>query len=73
MSTTFQVKDLLTAFDSFTPEQQQEAIKAFAPKFCEIIMNDKALMQDMMQTMMPKCMDMMATMNFPMRGMMGAL
>jgi hypothetical protein len=69
MSTTFKVEDILEAFDNLAPEQQKELIKQLAPKFCEIMMNDKTLMQDMM----PKCMDMMQTMNFPMNAMMATM
>jgi hypothetical protein len=73
MSTTFKVEDILEAFDNLAPEQQKELLKQLAPKFCEIMMNDKTLMQDMMQGMMPKCMDMMPTMNFPMNAMMATM
>ena len=73
MSTTSKVEDVLNAFENLTIEKQKELIKQLAPKFCEIMMNDKTLMQDMMQGMMPKCMDMMQTMNFPMNAMMATI
>ncbi|MEN3203290.1 MAG: hypothetical protein ABDK87_06120 [Atribacterota bacterium] len=63
------VDDLIKGFESLPIDEQKEAIKRLMPKFCKIVMQDKAMMQEMI----PECMGMMKEMDFPMYWMMSMM
>ncbi len=60
------IEDFLQVFNNFSEQEKGEVIKILMPKFCEIIMKDKSIIQ----RIMPDCMKMMKGMNFPMKDMM---
>jgi len=63
------VDDFVSGFENLSKEEQKEVIKKLAPKFCQIAIKDKTIIQEMM----PKCMEMMKGMDFPMKEMMSKI
>ncbi|MCM8766783.1 MAG: hypothetical protein NC917_01835 [Candidatus Omnitrophica bacterium] len=59
------VEDFISGFEGLSIDEKKEVIKKLIPKFCEIAMNDMAIIKEFM----PKCMEMMKEMNFPMKDM----
>jgi hypothetical protein len=63
------VNDFVIRFKALSWEEQKEAMKELIPEFCQTGMGDPSLMQEMM----PRCMEMMKGMNFPMKEMMSRM
>lgn len=66
MSVKGKVNDFISGFENLSQEEQKEIIKKLMPKFCEIAMKDKTVIQQMM----PECLEMMKGADFPMKEMM---
>jgi len=58
--------DFISGFENLFKDEQKEIIKKLMPKFCEIAMKDKTVIQEMM----PECLEMMKGADFPMEEMM---
>ena len=63
------VNDFLSSFRNLSKEEQKEVMKKLIPEFCQIAMEDKSFVQEMM----PHCMEMMKGMDFPMKEMMSKM
>ncbi|MCM8830963.1 MAG: hypothetical protein NC918_02065 [Candidatus Omnitrophica bacterium] len=63
------VEDFVSSFENLSKDSQKELVKKLMPKFCEILMGDKSIIQEIM----PDCMGMMKGMNFPMKEMMSKM
>jgi len=63
------VNDFVSSFKSLSRDEQKEVMKKLIPQFCEIAMQDKSFIQEMM----PQCMEMMKGMDFPMKEMMSKM
>jgi len=60
------IDDFLSNFRKLSKDEQKEVMKKLIPEFCQLAMQDKSFMQEMM----PQCMEMMKGMDFPMKDMM---
>ena len=63
------VNDFVSSFKSLSRDEQKEVMKKLIPQFCEIAMQDKSFIREMM----PQCMEMMKGMDFPMKEMMSKM
>ena len=63
------VNDFVGNFKSLSRDEQKEVVKKLIPEFCQIAMQDKSFMQEMM----PQCMEMMKGMDSPMKEMMSKM
>ncbi|MGB9630241.1 MAG: hypothetical protein ACPL6D_16425 [Thermodesulfobacteriota bacterium] len=63
------INDLVNNFMNLSKEEQKEVMKRIIPEFCQIAMQDKSFMMEMM----PRCMEMMKGMDFPMKEMMSKM
>jgi len=61
--------DFISGFENLSKDEQKEVIKKLVPKFCEIAMKDKIVIQEMML----RCMEMMRGADFPMKEMMSKM
>lgn len=61
--------DFVSRFKGLSREEQKEVMKKLIPEFCQIAVGDRSLMQEMM----PRCMEMMRGMDFPMAEMMSKM
>jgi Glu-tRNA(Gln) amidotransferase subunit E-like FAD-binding protein len=66
MGETREADDFINGFENLSKDEQKEIIKKLMPKFCEIAMKDKTVIQEMM----PECLEMMKGADFPMKEMM---
>jgi len=69
MSQGRNVDDFLSRFRNLSTDEQKEVMKKLIPEFCQLAMQDKSFMQEMM----PQCMEMMKGMDFPMKEMMSRM
>jgi len=69
MSKTKRVDDFIRSFENLSEDEKKEAMKRIMSEFCETAMKDKEFIQEMM----PKCMEMMKGMNFPLKEMMSKM
>ncbi|MCM8820516.1 MAG: hypothetical protein NC932_00995 [Candidatus Omnitrophica bacterium] len=58
--------DFISGFEKLSMDEQKEVIKKLMSKFCQMAMEDENIIQEMM----PECMEMMKRMDFSMKGMM---
>jgi hypothetical protein len=63
------VNEFVERFRKLSQNEQKEVMKKLIPEFCQIAMGDRAFMQEMM----PRCMEMMRGMDFPMKEMMAKM
>ena len=63
------MNDFVSNFKSLPRDEQKEVMKKLIPEFCQIAMQDKSFVQEMM----PHCMEMMKGMDFPMKEMMSKM
>jgi hypothetical protein len=63
------VNDFVSRFKELSKEEQKKAMKELIPEFCQTAMGDPSFMQEMM----PRCMEMMKGMDFPMKEMMSKM
>ncbi len=63
------VEDFVSSFENLSKDTQKEVVKKLMPKFCQILMEDKSIIQEII----PDCMDIMKEMNFPMKEMMSKM
>jgi Glu-tRNA(Gln) amidotransferase subunit E-like FAD-binding protein len=63
------VNDFVSGFENLSKDEQKEVIKKLMPKFCQIVMKEKTIFQEMM----PRCMEMMKGMDFPMKEMISKM
>jgi hypothetical protein len=63
------VDDFLSRFRNLSTDEQKEVMKKLILEFCQLAMQDKSFMQEMM----PQCMEMMKGMDFPMKEMMSKM
>ncbi len=61
--------DFVSRFKELSQEEQKKVMKELMPEFCRTTMGDPSFIQEMM----PRCMEMMKGMNFPMREMMSRM
>ena len=66
MSQGKKVNDFVSSFKKLSKGEQKEVMKKLIPEFCQVMMEDKPFVQEMM----PNCMEMMKGMDFPMKEMM---
>jgi Glu-tRNA(Gln) amidotransferase subunit E-like FAD-binding protein len=69
MGETREADDFISGFENLSKDEQKEIIKKLMPKFCEIAMKDKTVIQEMM----PECLEMMKGADFPMKEMMSKM
>ena len=69
MSQAKKVDDFVSSFKNLSKDEQKEVMKKLIPEFCQIAMEDKSFVQEMM----PNCMEMMKGMDFPMKEMMSKM
>ena len=69
MAQTSRVDNFVRSFKNLSEDEKKEAMKRVIPEFCKAAMEDKEFIQEMM----PKCMEMMSGMNFPMKEMMSRM
>jgi len=69
MGETREADDFISGFENLSKDEQREIIKKLMPKFCEIAMKDKTVIQEMM----PECLEMMKGADFPMKEMMSKM
>ena len=69
MAQANRVDDFLRRFKNLSEEEKKEAMKRIIPGFYQTATEDKEFIQEMM----PKCMEMMSGMNFPMKEMMSRM
>ena len=69
MSQAKKVDDFVSSFKNLSKDEQKEVMKKLIPEFCQIAMEDKSFVQEMM----PHCMEMMKGMDFPMKEMMSKM
>jgi len=69
MSQGKKVNDFVSSFKNLSKDEQKEVMKKLIPEFCQIVMEDKSFVQEMM----PHCMEMMKGMDFPMKEMMSKM
>lgn len=58
--------DFVSRFKELSQEEQKRVMKEIIPGFCQTAMGDPSFIQEMM----PRCMEMMKGMDFPMKEMM---
>jgi len=63
MGETRKADDFISGFENLSQDEQKEIIKKLMPKFCEIVMKDKTVIQEMM----PECLEMMKGADFPIK------
>lgn len=63
------VNDFLSSFKNLSKDEQKEVMKELIPEFCQTAMGDQSFIQEMM----PRCMEMMKGMDFPMKEMMSKM
>lgn len=63
------VNDFVIRFKELSKEEQKELMKKIISEFCQTGMGDPSFMQEMM----PRCMEMMKKMDFPMKEMMSKM
>ncbi|NVM31921.1 MAG: hypothetical protein HWN65_23985 [Candidatus Helarchaeota archaeon] len=63
------VDDFVSGFENLSKDEQKKVLKKLLPRFCQIAIKDKTIIQEMM----PKCMEMMKGMDFPMKEMMSKI
>ncbi len=63
------VEDFVSSFENLSKDTQKEVVKKLMPKFCQILMEDKSIIQEII----PDCMNIMKEMNFPMKEMMSKM
>jgi len=59
------IDDFLSNFRKLSKDEQKEVMKKLIPEFCQLVMQDKSFMKEIM----PQCMEMMKGMDFPMKEM----
>lgn len=69
MSEARKAGDFIAGFENLSEDEQKEAIKNLMPKFCQIAMKDKSIIEGII----PECMEMVKGMDFPMREMMSKM
>ena len=69
MSQEKKVNDFVNSFKSLSRDEQKETMKKLIPELCQIAMKDKSFMQEMM----PRCMEMVKGMDFPMKETMSKM
>jgi len=69
MSQAKKVDDFVSSFKNLSKDEQKEVMKKLIPEFCQIAMEDKSFVQEIM----PHCMEMMKGMDFPMKEMMSKM
>ena len=69
MTQSRRVDDFVKRFKNLSEDEKKEFIKQVVPEFCQIAMGDEKFFKEMM----PKCMDMMSGMRFPMQEMMSKM
>jgi len=69
MSQINKVSDFVSSFRNLSKDEQKEVMKKLIPEFFQIAMEDKSFVQEMM----PRCMEMMKGMDFPMKEMMSKM
>ena len=60
------VDDFIKSFENMSKDEKKEIIRKLMPKFCRIVMENK----DIIQEIMPECMEMMKGIDLPMKEMM---
>jgi len=63
------VNDFVSSFKILSKDEQIEVMKKIIPEFCQTAMGDQSFIQEMM----PRCMEMMKEMDFPMKEMMSKM
>lgn len=63
------VNEFVESFKKLSQNEQKEVMKKLIPEFCQVAMGDRSFMQEMM----PRCMEMMRGMDFPMKEMMAKM
>jgi hypothetical protein len=63
------VNDFVSSFKKLSKDEQKEVMKKLMLEFCQTAMGDKSFVQEMM----PRCMEMMKGMDFPMKEMMSKM
>jgi len=69
MGETRKADDFIRGFENLSEDEQKKTIKNLMPRFCQIAMKDKTVIQEMM----PECLEMMKGADFPMKEMMSKM
>jgi len=69
MGETRKADNFIRDFENLSEDEQKKTIKNLMPRFCQIVMKDKTIVQEMM----PECMEIMKGLDFPMEEMMSKM
>lgn len=61
--------DFISGFENLSKDEQKKVVEELMPKFCQIAMKDKSIIQEII----PECMEMMKGADFPMKEMMSKM